>query len=106
MRPALKAMVLSVPTRQRQARALGWHNISRFLEAAGDSLEDLCEIAVLCGAYDKMVRRAELVALDREDIHYAMDGSGTVVIRRPKTDRTHEGANATPAPDTLRHLKA
>ena len=106
VRLALKAMALSVPERQRQARALGWQEISRFLELAGDSLRDLREKTLLCVAYDTMARRAELVALNVEDIHYAKDGSGTAVIRRSKTDQAGEGASAYLAPDTVRNLQA
>ena len=53
-----------------------------------------------------MGRSAELVTLDRDDIHYAKDGSGTEVMWRSKTDQAGGGASAYLAPDTLRHLKA
>ena len=41
-----------------------------------------------------MCRREELVNLRIEDIESAGDGSGTVVIRRSKTDSAGEGATA------------
>ena len=45
-------------------------------------------------AYDTMCRREELVNLRIEDIAEGSDGSGSVVIRRSKTDTAGEGATA------------
>jgi integrase len=52
-----------------------------------------------------MCRREELVSLRVEDIGEAGDGSGTVLIRRSKTDTTGEGAAAYLSPLTMRLLK-
>ncbi len=106
VRLALKAMALSVPARQRQARALGWEEIKRFVAIAGDSPRDLRDKALLCVAYDTMARRGELVALNVEDLRYVKGDAGSIVIRRSKTDQAGEGATAYLAPDTVRHLKA
>jgi integrase len=56
-------------------------------------------------AYDTMCRREELVSLLVEDITDAADGSGSVLIRRSKTDTTGEGATAYLSPLTMRLLK-
>jgi integrase len=53
-------------------------------------------------AYDTLCRREELVALLMEDIAEAGDGSGSVLIRRSKTDTTGEGATAYLSPLTMR----
>jgi integrase len=52
-------------------------------------------------AYDTMCRREELVSLLVEDIAEAADGSGSVLIRRSKTDTTGEGATAYLSPLTM-----
>jgi hypothetical protein len=46
-------------------------------------------------AYDTMCRREELVSLMVEDIAEAGDESGSVLIRRSKTDTTGEGQQRT-----------
>jgi integrase len=53
-------------------------------------------------SYDTMCRREELVSLLIEDIEAAEDGSGSVVIRRSKTDVAGEGATAYLSPLTMR----
>jgi site-specific recombinase XerD len=94
VRLALKEMAQKVPARQRQARPLGWAEIKQFLEAAGKGIRADRERALLCVAYDTMARRSELIALDIEDLTFAADGTGTVLIRRSKTDQVGEGAQA------------
>ena len=53
-------------------------------------------------AYDTMCRREELVSLLVKDIAEAGDGSGSILIRRSKTDTTGEGATAYLSPLTMR----
>jgi integrase len=55
-------------------------------------------------AYDTMCRREELVNLRIEDIADAGDGSGSVLIRRSKTDTAGEGTTAYLSPLTMRLL--
>jgi integrase len=89
-----------LPTgRQRQAKALGWHEIKRFLIAAGDGIRADRERALLSVGYDTMARRSELVALDVEDFSFFSDGSGRVLIRRSKTDQVGVGSVAYLSPD-------
>jgi site-specific recombinase XerC len=82
------------PTRHRQAKALGWNDIKRFLITAGDNFRANRERALLAVAYDTMARRSELVAMDVEDFSFMEDGSGRVMIRRSKTDHVCEGSLA------------
>jgi hypothetical protein len=57
-------------------------------------MRDIRDRALVAVAYDTMCWREEMVSLLFEDIESAQDGSGTVVIRRSKTDTTGEGATA------------
>ena len=71
-----------------------WAEIAAFLEFEPRNLRDIRDRALVAVAYDTMCRREELVSLLVEDIEPADDGSGTVVIRRSKTDTTGDGATA------------
>jgi integrase len=99
---ALKEMGRSAPARQRQARGLTWAEIEVFLSVEPRNLRDIRDRALVVVAYDTMCRREELVSLQIEDIAEAGDGSGSVLIRRSKTDTTGEGATAYLSPLTMR----
>ncbi|HEX4378000.1 MAG TPA: site-specific integrase [Steroidobacteraceae bacterium] len=105
VRLAVKAMTRAQSVRQRQAHALGWAEISKFIETSGEGLRAERERALLCVAYDSMARRSELVALDIEDLTLLEDGTGRVLIRRSKVDQGGEGAVAYLACETVRHLQ-
>jgi integrase/recombinase XerD len=96
---ALKGLYNKSPARQRQAKALGWHEIKRFLITAGDGIRADRERALLSVGYDTMARRSELVALNVEDFRFLSDGSGRVLIRRSKADQVGEGSKAYLSPD-------
>jgi hypothetical protein len=87
--------VVPLVWRRARARALGWADIQKFIENAGEGLPATRERALLCVAYDTMARRAELVAFNRGDIRFLEDGSGRALIRRSKTDQL--GASDGPA---------
>lgn len=106
VRLALKEMGRTTEARQRQARALTWTDIARYLETAPSGLRDLRNRALVAVAYDAMLRRSELVAVNVEDIERQPDGSGSILVRRSKTDPTGEGALAYLAPLTMRLLDA
>lgn len=91
--------------RQRQALALGWKEIKEFIESAGEGLRADRERALLCVAYDMMARRSELVAFNVEDVEFMPNGSGTLLIRRSKTDQMREGSRAYLAGETVKWLK-
>jgi len=105
VRLEIKAFTSAVGVRQRQARALGWAEIKRFLESAGESLPATRERALICVAYDTMARRSELVAFDLDDFQFLTDGTGRALIRRSKTDQVGEGNAAYLSRTTVRHLK-
>jgi integrase len=106
VRLALQEMGQKTSARQRQALALGWKEIKEFIETAGDGLRADRERALLCVAYDTMARRSELVALDLEDVTFMPNGSGTILIRRSKTDREGQGATGYLSRETVRLLRA
>ena len=103
---ALKGLYNRSPKRQRQAKALGWHEIKRFLITAGDNIRADRERALIAVAYDTMARRSELIAMDVEDFTFMEDGSGRAIIRRSKTDQVGEGSLAYLSPDTVEYLQA
>jgi len=99
---ALKEMGRSVSARQKQARGLVWAEIELFLSVEPRGLRDIRDRALVAVAYDTMCRREELVSLRIEDIEDSGDGSGSVLIRRSKTDTALEGATAYLSPLTIR----
>jgi integrase len=99
---ALKEMGRKSPARQKQARGLTWAEIELFLSVEPRNLRDIRDRALVAVAYDTMCRREELVSLLAEDIEEAGDGSGSILIRRSKTDTTGEGATAYLSPLTMR----
>jgi integrase len=105
VRLALKEGGRAQPARQRQARPLGWAEIKQFLETAGKGIRAHRERALLCVGYDTMARRSELIALDIEDLAFALDGTGTALIRRSKTDQAGKGAQAYLSRETVRYLQ-
>jgi integrase len=101
---ALKEIGRKSPARQKQARGLTWGEIELFLSVEPRNLRDIRDRALVAVAYDTMCRREELVSLLAEDIEEAGDGSGSILIRRSKTDTTGEGATAYLSPLTMRLL--
>lgn len=101
----IKGLTNAMSARQGQARALGWAEIKRFIETAGESLPATRERALICVAYDTMARRSELVALDLKDFDFLPDGTGRALIRRSKTDQAGEGNTAYLSRATVRYVK-
>lgn len=88
---AVRRLTAEKGSRQRQAKALGWREIARFIETAGQGIRADRERALLCVAYYLMARRSELVALNVEDLTTLPDGTGRLFIRQSKTDQAGEG---------------
>jgi integrase len=102
VRLALKEMGRNSTARQKQARGLTWGEIEVFLSIEPRNLRDIRDRALVAVAYDTMCRREELVSLRVEDIEEASEGSGSILIRRSKTDTTGEEATAYLSPLTMR----
>lgn len=99
---ALQRMYRQRGRRQEQVRGLTWALRERMLQACSDRLIDVRNQALLAVAYDTLLRRSELVALQVSDLLVEVDGSGTLLVQRGKTDPEGEGAILYLAPDTVR----
>ena len=85
---------------------LTWPLRQRLLEAAGDRLIDDRNRALLAVAYDALLRRAELVSLQIADLFEELQGDGSLLVRRSKTDGEGSGEIVWVGPDTLRLVRA
>ena len=99
---ALRRMNRSQGREQRQAEAMTRRLVDRLLHAAGATLRDARNRALLAVAYDTLARRSELVAMRVQDVAIGTEGHGTVTIRRGKTDQEGVGSERYLAPDTSR----
>ena len=103
---ALKRMFRLRGRSQRQAAPLTRPLVERLLAAAGTGLRGLRDRALLGTAYDSLARRSELSSLMCEDLEVGPDGTGTIIVRRSKTDQTGEGMVRFIAADTVKNLLA
>ena len=106
VRRALGRMHRRKGRRQAQATGLTRPLLKRMLDAAGDALIDARNRALLAVAYDTLLRRSELVALQVGDLIVERDGSATVLVGRTKTDREGRGARLWVAPDSVALVNA
>lgn len=103
---ALRRMHREKGRAQNQAAPLTRQLVDRMLGAAGDRLLDLRNKALLGTAYDTLCRRSELAELRFQDLEDGPDGTGTILVRRSKTDQEGAGMIRLVGPDTLRDLRA
>ena len=103
---ALKRLHRAKGRAQRQAGPLNRSLVERMLDAIPNTLVGLRNRALLAVAYDTLVRRSELVALQVEDIQAGDDGDASILIRRSKIDQEGLGEIRYLAPDTMRTLRA
>ena len=89
---ALRRMHRLRGRRQDQVGGLTWVLLQQLTAHAGSRLIDLRNCAMLCAAYDAMLRRSELIALQVTDVRFDPDRSGSVFVGRGKTDPEAEGA--------------
>ena len=101
VRRALQRMHRRKGRRQEQAKGLTGALRERLLDAAGEDLIDARDRALLAVAYDTLLRRGELVALQVADIVEEVDGTATVLVRRGKADPEGRGAMVYLARDSL-----
>ena len=101
VRLALQRMHRAKGCRQAQAGGLTFPLRQRLLEAAGTALIDLRDRALVAVAYDGMLRRSELSALQVSDVVEEMGGDATLLVRRSKTDQEGFGDVVYLAPDTV-----
>ncbi len=106
VRHALLRMHRRKGRRQGQALGLTWPLRQRLIDTAGERLIDARNRALVALAYDALLRRSELVALQVSDLIEEMHGGGTLLVRRAKTDPEGRGAMVYVASDTLALLGA
>jgi len=106
VRLALKRLHRAQGRAQAQATALTRPLVDRMLAAAGATLKDTRNRALLAVAYDTLCRRSELVALRVEGLEPSAAGDATILVTRGKTDQEGEGAMRYLAPDTMDHVRA
>ena len=101
VRMAKRRMYRNKGRRQVQALGITWPILKEMLVATGDRLIDARNRALLSVAYDTLLRRSELAALEVHDLSGEYRGSGTVLVRRSKTDPEGDGAVQYLARDTM-----
>ena len=99
---ALKRMHRKKGRRQDQATGLTWPLRQRLLAGAGERLIDDRNRALLAVAYDAMLRRAELTSLQTHDLMENLQGDGSLLVRRSKTDGEGRGEIVWVGRDTVR----
>jgi site-specific recombinase XerD len=103
---AMKRMWRKGGRRQRQALAITHHRREEMQASAPDTLRGRRDKALVAVAYDLGCRRSELVSLMATDIDRAEDGSGTILLRRSKTDQEGMGSVRYLAPSTIDAIDA
>ncbi|WP_419166684.1 tyrosine-type recombinase/integrase [Candidatus Palauibacter sp.] len=106
VRRALQRMRRRKGCRQRQVKGLTWTLRRRLMEATGDRVIDVRNRAILAVAYDAMLRRSELVALQVVDVTMERGGSASLLVRRAKNDPEGGGAVLYLHRDSVRLLSA
>ncbi|MBF0154386.1 MAG: site-specific integrase [Magnetococcales bacterium] len=102
---ALRMVAKEKGTRQQQAAPINHRLVEEMLEADRGTLRDLRDLALVSVGYDTLCRRSELAALDVSDFSFAEDGSGTVLIRKSKTDQEGAGSVRFIASDTVARVR-
>ena len=106
IRQALQRMHRQTGRRQDQALGLTFNLRQRMLEAGGDRLIDDRNRALLSVAYDSLLRRSELVALEVSDLVEDADGAATALVRTSKADPEGYGAIVYLARDSMELVRA
>ena len=106
VRLALKRLVRSKGSRQRQAAPLGELAAERILATQPKTLAGLRNVALMLVMRDLLARRSEAAVLKVEDITFAEDGSATALIARSKTDQEGAGAVRWLSPRTAAALRS
>lgn len=92
---------------QKQAAPLSWADIDTVVAAMGtERPAALRDAALIRVAYETLMRRSELVAMDVHHVDFERDGSALVSLPRSKTDQEGEGELRPLSPATAATLRA
>jgi integrase/recombinase XerD len=93
---------------RRQNQALGLTSTlkQRLISACSADLRGLRDCALISVGYDTLCRRAELVQLQIDALTVKIDGSGTILVRKSKTDKFGDGRLAYLSAEALTHLQS
>lgn len=105
VKATLRRISKRLGVRQQQAKGIGEADVERVIGAAGDSLADLRDVALLLVGRDLLARRSELTELEVEDVTSGPHGTGRALIRKSKTDQEGAGAHAHVSAPAMRALK-
>ena len=86
-------------------QALKWALCQRLIETSADRLIDARNRALLSVAYDTLLRRSQLVALEVGGLSVNADGSATLRMRRADPDAQPPPETVALARDTLAHVE-
>ena len=103
---ALKRMHRQKGCRQTQVQGLTWMLRRRLMKAAGNRVIDVRNRAILAVAYDAMLRRSELAALQVVDVTIERGGSASLLVRRAKNDPEGGGSMLYLHRDSVKLLSA
>ncbi len=101
---ALKCLRAHGDAHGRSVHALTWALCQRLIEASADRLIDARNRALLAVAYDTLLRRSQLVALEVDGLSVNADGSATLRMRRADPAQPPPETVAL-ARDTLAHVE-
>lgn len=92
---------------RRQDQALGLTSTlkQKLIGSCPADLRGLRDQALIAVGYDTLCRRAELVQLQIEDLTVKIDGSGTILVRKSKTDKFGDGRLAYLSAEALTYLQ-
>ena len=103
VRLTLRSLANAKGTKQKQARGLLWKDLEIYLQIQPTQWRDHRDRALVMVAYEAMLRREEVVALNVEDVVIdSGDSSATVFIAQSKTDQTRAGQTQWISPLTWR----
>ena len=106
VRLALKRMQGRQRDRRESTEGLTWQRCQQLMKAAGDRLIDIRNRALLAVAYDAMLGRSGLTALQVTDVLDARPDGAALLVRSGESDGNAQGERVRIAPDTARLLRA
>ncbi len=102
---ATRTMFRKKGRRQDQALGLTAALKHKIIDACPETPSGLRDRALIAVGYDTLCRRAELAQLLVDDLIIKTDGSGTILVRKAKSDQFGDGRLAYLSAEAIDHLK-